>query len=109
MSRQLARGDHRGLRRGPVADREAGTTQLQGLAEPSDPLRDVLARVGGEELGVAERDLQVVKPPADERLQRDGVDVLRLDPLEQLIVERQRLVARQPEQDLAEALVLVAA
>ena len=66
-------------------------------------------RVGLEEDRVAERDLEVIEAVADQRLQRHGVDVVRLDPLEDLVVELGGLIVRQGEQDVAEAGVRVAA
>ena len=62
-----------------------------------------------EEGRVPERDFHVVIAAADQRFERDRVDVVQVDPLEYLVVERQRLVPRELEQDLAEALILVAA
>ena len=71
LSRQIAGGEHLRLRRGAVGDGEAGTLAAggpRGARRPA-PGRGSLG-VGAEELGVAEGDLQVVEPPADERFER---------------------------------------
>ena len=98
-----------GLRRVAVGDGEPRTPVGEGRAEPIHPLGGRPGCIGAQEGRVAERDLHVVEPAADERLQGHGVDVMRLDPIEQLVVQVHRLLAGEPEQDLAEALVLVAA
>ena len=98
-----------GPRRVAVGDVEPRPLVGEGRAEPIHPLGGRPGCIRAEERRVAEGDLHVVEPPADERFQGDGVDVMRLDPIEQLVVQVHRLLAGEPEQDLAEALVLVAA
>jgi hypothetical protein len=100
-------------RRWAFAESRSGTKSRDRWSESAarssiHPLRGRPGCIRAQEGRVAEGDLHVVEAPPDERFQRDGVDVMRLDPVEQLVVELHRLLAREPEQDLVEALVLVA-
>ena len=97
-----------GLRRVAVGDEEPRPLLGEGRGGADSPDRGRPGCIRAQEGRVAEGDLHVVEPPADERFQRDGVDVMRLDPIEELVVQLHRLLAGEPEQDLVETLVLVA-
>ena len=95
-------------RRGPVGDRELAPHRSKLLAQPGHPFRRGGGHVGFQEKRVAEGHFQVVEPVTNQRLQRNGIDIMGLDPLQHLVVEVDRLLPRQPQQDAAKARVLVA-
>ena len=64
-------------------------------------------RVRLQEQGVAECHFQVVQPVANQWLQRNGIDIVRLDPVQNLGIQVDRLLPRKPQKNTAKAHVLV--
>ena len=97
-----------------TADDRSGTTSCaavlpERLAEPLHALGRGRRRVGLDEDRIAESDLEVIESVPDQGLERHRIDVVGLDALEDLIVELDRLIVRQAQQNLQEAAVGVAA
>ena len=65
-----------------------------------------MPHVRPDEERVAQGHFEVVEPVADQRLEGDGIDIVVLDPLEDFVVEVDRLLSRQPQEHAAEAGVL---
>ena len=82
---------------------------LERVAQPGDAVRSCRGGVGFHKDRIAEGDLEIVEAVADQRLERHGIDVARLDALENLVVKIDGLFVGQAEQDIAKAAVGVAA
>ena len=106
---QIAAREGHPDRGGSVRDDESRPVRAEGLAEPRDTFRHGGRGVRVQKRGIAQRDLEVVEPVPDERLERHGVNVVILDSLEDLVIEVGGLILGQGEQDPAKAGVGIAA
>ena len=87
----------------PVGNVQLRAILTQCSRSQVDALGGGRRRVGLDENRVAQRDLEVVEPVADQRLERHRVDVVGLDAFDDLVVEIDGLIVRQAKQDIAKA------
>ena len=79
------------------------------LAQPGHAFGSRVGHVRLDEERVAQGHFEVVEPVADQRLKGNGIDIVRLNALEDLGVEVDRLFLGKPQQDTAKTDVLITA